>query len=193
MARCNNDYVFECPFCMLNTHIYEPIDLKQTIFKDDKGIWVFTYDSIKCRFCQKSFKLNKKNFSHANLITPLSVRLGGYEKMKRTEREMGGNFVTVTDIKQGKQGDKATLLVKESDDEKIRTDSTGKFGERLLLPVQVNDGDNVKVLSLSPKNENQLIKKFGKETDDWIGKTFEVLLESCDIAKSGLMVTVLQE
>lgn len=192
--KINNDFIFECPYCNSNKHIYEPMDIHQSKFKKQNGKFIIENERVKCSFCYEYFELSKKNFYHANLKTSIKQRLEEINKMKRTIHEgIGGNFVSVKDIGEGKQGNTATLLIKESEDIKIKVDPNGKYGECLLIPVEINDGDELKFFNASPKKENALIEKLGEETDDWVGQTFEVILESCNVGDTGLMISILKE
>ena len=72
----------------------------------------------------------------------------------------GRNFLRVADIEEGGPF-KATIVAIEEDK---------KFGKAL---VYLSEGS---ILSLNVTNAKTLIKSFGAESDDWIGKEIEIYI-----------------
>jgi len=179
----NNDFVFRCPECYSRNHIYESIDIYQSKFKIIDNKYVTSNEKVICRFCHKPFYLNKKNFIQANLINGLEEN-----KMKLEKEDVGSMFLTPSDI--GDRGDKATLkIVKPSKTEDEIREVETEYGNRIVIPVFINEVE--KQYTLSPTNKNALIDSLGDDTDKWYGKEFNVLVESCSIGKSGSKITVL--
>ena len=138
-----------------------------------KQIYLVT-KKIKCRSCGHYIIMNDMKRKEA-LKT---------KKMKIERGEEGGNFLRNTDIGDGDIGDKETIEIMEEGEIK-----NGQYGERLQLPVNVNEED--KLFSVSNKNRNVIIDMYGDETEDWIGKEITLLVESCDVGKTGTQLTVI--
>lgn len=181
---------FRCPNCFNRTTIYEEVDIGQTRFYDLEGN--VKQETIICRACKQPYEISKRNLVQSNLSL---IREKRKQKMEIPDMEIGGQYLVPDDI--GTKGDKAILkIVKQEDEnENIRIEET-EFGERksmrILIPVELSEGQ-IKTFSAAPTNAMTLKKLFGKESDDWYGKEFEVLLESCGVAKSGLQITVLDK
>lgn len=167
-----NDIIFICPHCESRNHYYE---------KFDKNQLKLEYKTKICKFCNKQFELNRRNFSYE--VINIDMR-GDKNKMKRIKQDVAGKFLTPEDV--GNKGDKATFTILS---EGVLTD--GQYGERLVITVNSTSGVE-KNMTLSPTNENTLIAKFGGETTLWIDKEFDILVESCSVSKSGLQLTILE-
>ena len=169
----DNFYIFNCPYCKTK-NIYWDIKLFQLTISG-------SYDSIKCKNCFKYFTLSPKNFSSSSKI------IDEGQKMKLQKVEIGGQYLKPEDIGNEK-AIKATIEI--TGEGRVTTADFGN-GEvkRYEIPIKVNEIE--KAFSLSPTNQNALIDLLGDQTTDWIGKTFEVTLETCNVSKSGLQITVL--
>lgn len=65
----------------------------------------------------------------------------------------------------------------------------GNYGEQLQVRVLANDKDKKKFKwSLAAKPNDQLIKMFGKDTAEWVGKEIEVLTEPNKSGKASIVV-----
>ncbi len=124
----------------------------------------------------------------------------GKTKMKR-ERNIikSKDYISPDNIDEGSKGD--FLVVKIISDGELEP-SNFSDKERLIIKVEgnfsttdedghrtVNEGEEKK-LNLSPTNENVIQDMYGIETMDWIGKKIKLLIESCNVGKSGKMITV---
>lgn len=134
---------------------------------------------LKCKFCGKINQVHKKN------IVINEKYEAKYKKMKIERGEEGGNFLRNTDIGDGDIGDKDTVEIIGEGEIK-----SGQYGERLQLPIMV--GEEEKLFSVSNKNRNVIIDLYGDETEEWVDKDITVMVESCDVGKTGTQLTVLK-
>jgi len=163
------------------------VDLEQTVFNNENGELIFKKEIVKCSFCKKDIELNKKNFHHANLITPIEKRLEEINKMKRQKHETEGNFLKTEDIGD-EVGDRITVKILGEGELKQVTFADGNEQERLEIPVEV-EGES-KSFGLSPTNENVLIDKFGDESAEWVNKEFTAVLQKSNVGKSGFYIAI---
>ena len=128
------------------------------------------------------------------------IKQTGKTKMKRDRNIINtGNYVKPENVEEGSKGD--SLIVKIISDGELEP---SKFSDKDRLVIMVvgdftatdEDGNNSinkdeeKKLNLSPTNENVIQELYGNETLDWINKKIKILIESCNAAKSGKMITV---
>ena len=171
--------IFKCPHCLHRNRFYDKFEVEQTKIIPEE---------ITCHFCKLYFKLSSKTYLYQILgETGLISSLNKKEtKMKRTKQDVGmGQYLTIDDIGDGNKGDKTSLVIKSDGELK-----EGSYGERLVIEVELKDKE-IKKFTLSPTNENTVIEQFGEETEKWKGKTINVMIESCNVGRTGKQITVI--
>jgi hypothetical protein len=69
----------------------------------------------------------------------------------------------------------------------------GNFGEQLQVRIMANDKDKTKFKwSLGSKANDQLIRTYGKDTAEWVGKEPEIMTEANKKGNPSVVVKALQ-
>ena len=70
----------------------------------------------------------------------------------------------------------------------------GNFGEQLQVRTMANDKDKTKFKwSLGSKANDQLIRTYGKDTAEWVGKEFDVATEPNKKGNPSVIVKAVQK
>ena len=167
--------IIKCSECMSNNHFYSERIYGLCLGAQQRKLDGQPNNLIICRYCKKYLIITKK-------YIVMNKNKTKQEKMKLNEPEIKSGYVKSEDIGTGNGAD--GILTCKGEGEIVQ----GRYGDRLELPVTVNDTD--KIWSVSPMNQKLLMGMLGVDTTEWIGKEIKVFLAPSATAKSGFYIGV---
>ena len=147
------------------------------------------YKRFVCYHCRYTNVINPSQYQITNIDNKKYVNENKNEtkqKMKIEKIEIG-NYLNTEDYN---LGDKVELKICDSG-RMEDCNFQGKKSSRMVIKVENKEFDKIKDFSLSPKRQNKLLEKFGDDSDKWVDEVFTVLVESCDVGKTGLQFTIM--